>query len=64
MHKPKRCPCCGGRADYLKLTYADESVWYFGCWRFNNPTCSRNPRTKYYNSEAEAIEAWNKEEFA
>jgi len=64
MHKPKRCPCCVGRPDYLKLTYAGESVWSFGCWAIDNPACSRHPTTKWFKSKAEAIEAWNKEKFA
>ena len=63
MTEIKRCPYCGGRADYLKLTYAASTWWSFGCWAIDNPACSRHPTTKWFDSEAEAIEAWNKEEF-
>lgn len=50
---PRACPFCGGPAEVHQL-HKDE--WYVVC---PNEDCPVNPETNTFDSEAEAIEAWN-----
>lgn len=50
---PRACPFCGGPAEVHQL-HKDE--WYVVC---GNSDCPVNPETNTFDTEAEAIEAWN-----
>lgn len=50
---PRACPFCGGPAEVHQLR-RDE--WYVTC---PNEDCPVNPETNTFDTEAEAIEAWN-----
>lgn len=50
---PRACPFCGGPAEVHQL-HKDE--WYVAC---GNGDCPVNPETNTFDTEAEAIEAWN-----
>lgn len=49
--KLKPCPFCGGEAEITK-TYAFDYYFYVGCQRCR-------VETGYYDTEEEAINAWN-----
>lgn len=50
---PRDCPFCGGPAEVHQL-HKDE--WYVVC---GNSDCPVNPETNTFDTEADAIEAWN-----
>lgn len=50
---PRACPFCGGLAEVHQL-HRDE--WYVAC---GNGDCPVNPETNTFDTEADAIEAWN-----
>ena len=50
---PRDCPFCGGPAEVHQL-HKDE--WYVAC---GNGDCPVNPETNTFDTEADAIEAWN-----
>lgn len=50
---PRDCPFCGGPAEVHQL-HKDE--WYVAC---GNSDCPVNPETSCFDTEADAIEAWN-----
>ena len=49
----KPCPFCGGPAEVHQLR---KGEWYVTC---QSDSCPVNPETNTFDSEAEAIEAWN-----
>jgi len=51
----KSCPFCNGEAWLLQVNYPDGDRWY-------NPQCSNCPAgwMKNYETQEEAVEAWNK----
>ena len=50
---PRACPFCGGPAEVHQL-HKDE--WYVAC---GNDSCPVNPETSCFDTETDAIEAWN-----
>lgn len=50
---PRNCPFCGGPAEVHQL-HKDE--WYVAC---GNSDCPVNPETSCFDTETDAIEAWN-----
>lgn len=50
---PRACPFCGGPAEVHQLR---KDEWYAVC---GNSDCPVNPETNTFDTEAEAIEAWN-----
>ena len=50
---PRNCPFCGGPAEVHQL-HKDE--WYVAC---GNNDCPVNPETSCFDTETDAIEAWN-----
>lgn len=50
---PRDCPFCGGPAEVHQL-HKDE--WYVAC---GNSDCPVNPETSCFDTETDAIEAWN-----
>lgn len=50
---PRACPFCGGPAEVHQLR---KDEWYVAC---GNSDCPVNPETNTFDTEAEAIEAWN-----
>lgn len=50
---PRACPFCGGPAEVHQL-HKDE--WYVAC---GNSDCPVNPETSCFDTETDAIEAWN-----
>lgn len=50
---PRNCPFCGGPAEVHQL-HKDE--WYVAC---GNSDCPVNPETNTFDTEVDAIEAWN-----
>lgn len=50
---PRDCPFCGGPAEVHQL-HKDE--WYVVC---GNGDCPVNPETSCFDTETDAIEAWN-----
>lgn len=50
---PRNCPFCGGPAEVHQL-HKDE--WYVAC---GNSDCPVNPETNTFDTETDAIEAWN-----
>ena len=50
---PRDCPFCGGPAEVHQL-HKDE--WYVAC---GNSDCPVNPETNCFDTEVDAIEAWN-----
>lgn len=50
---PRNCPFCGGPAEVHQLR---KGEWYVAC---GNGDCPVNPETNTFDTEAEAIEAWN-----
>lgn len=50
---PRACPFCGGPAEVHQL-HKDE--WYVAC---GNNNCPVNPETSCFDTETDAIEAWN-----
>ena len=51
----KPCPFCGGEASMRIRPYC--SVVYAGCL---NSDCKIQPTTDWYDTDEEAIEAWNR----
>lgn len=54
MNALKRCPFCGGEAKLRKVKITDE--FYVECC---NGSCSTLPTTWHFETEEEAIDAWN-----
>ena len=50
---PRDCPFCGGPAEVHQLR---KDEWYVAC---GNGDCPVNPETNTFDTEADAIEAWN-----
>ena len=50
---PRACPFCGGPAEVHQLR---KGEWYVAC---GNGDCPVNPETNCFDTEVEAIEAWN-----
>lgn len=50
---PRACPFCGGPAEVHQLR---QGEWYVAC---GNDSCPVNPETSCFDTEADAIEAWN-----
>ena len=50
---PRACPFCGGLAEVHQLR---KGEWYVAC---GNGDCPVNPETSCFDTEADAIEAWN-----
>ena len=50
--KTKLCPCCGKPPVVWKY----KSVHCVSCF---NGDCANEPETSWYNTEDDAIEAWN-----
>ena len=50
---PRACPFCGGLAEVHQLR---KGEWYVAC---GNGDCPVNPETNTFDTEADAIEAWN-----
>lgn len=50
---PRACPFCGGPAEVHQLR---KDEWYVVC---GNGDCPVNPETNTFDTEADAIEAWN-----
>lgn len=50
---PRDCPFCGGPAEVHQLR---QGEWYVAC---GNDSCPVNPETNCFDTEADAIEAWN-----
>ena len=61
----KPCPFCGGEAEVIFEEYSGDHIvneFYVRCTMFNNrlPNCLVMPNTITYDSEEEAIDAWNR----
>ena len=52
--KPKPCPFCGGPAEVHQLR---KGEWYVTC---QSDSCPVNPETNTFDTETDAIEAWNR----
>ena len=50
---PRACPFCGGPAEVHQLR---KGEWYVAC---GNGDCPVNPETNCFDTEVDAIEAWN-----
>lgn len=50
---PRNCPFCGGPAEVHQLR---QGEWYVTC---PNEDCPVNPETSCFDTETDAIEAWN-----
>lgn len=50
---PRDCPFCGGPAEVHQLR---KDEWYVAC---GNSDCPVNPETSCFDTETDAIEAWN-----
>lgn len=50
---PRACPFCGGPAEVHQLR---KDEWYVAC---GNGDCPVNPETNTFDTETDAIEAWN-----
>ena len=50
---PRACPFCGGPAEVHQLR---KGEWYVAC---GNGDCPVNPETNCFDTETDAIEAWN-----
>ena len=50
---PRACPFCGGLAEVHQLR---KGEWYVAC---GNGDCPVNPETNTFDTEVDAIEAWN-----
>lgn len=50
---PRNCPFCGGPAEVHQLR---KDEWYVAC---GNSDCPVNPETSCFDTETDAIEAWN-----
>lgn len=50
---PRACPFCGGLAEVHQLR---KGEWYVAC---GNGDCPVNPETNCFDTETDAIEAWN-----
>lgn len=50
---PRDCPFCGGPAEVHQLR---QGEWYVAC---GNGDCPVNPETNCFDTETDAIEAWN-----
>ena len=50
---PRACPFCGGLAEVHQLR---KGEWYVAC---GNGDCPVNPETNCFDTEVDAIEAWN-----
>ena len=50
---PRACPFCGGLAEVHQLR---KGEWYVAC---GNSDCPVNPETSCFDTETDAIEAWN-----
>lgn len=50
----KPCPFCGGLAEAIQIR---KGVWYVAC---GNSDCPVNPDTNIFDTETDAIEAWNR----
>lgn len=50
---PRDCPFCGGPAEVHQLR---KGEWYVAC---GNGDCPVNPETNCFDTEVDAIEAWN-----
>lgn len=59
LEELKPCPFCGGKAFLRKYYYSGgEPAYYVECGGVKS-TCSVMPSTWSYDTEEEAIEAWN-----
>lgn len=53
----RNCPFCGGSAS---LKFANTTEEYFVDCDLEKETCAVIPSTWFYETEEEAIEAWNR----
>lgn len=56
MTELKPCPFCGGEPEVIGWKWEDMTEHRVRCLTVN---CPVNPRTPIYDTEAEAIDAWN-----
>lgn len=59
MKKLKPYPFCGNKAMMIKMRYHDELPFVYSV-ECANSICSCKPSTLDYETEEEAIEAWNR----